>query len=150
MRRRGPNHGLSDWTEPQLAEAISWQGRAALAGRNLDRAAAYADQARQIALPNLRGPRADREKWLFALGLSIELQAQIMAARGETAEAVEFLRDELKTYAGTSLHERIQKNINLLSLEGKPAPALGSRSVPCESARESRFTLLLGTLVPGL
>jgi thiol-disulfide isomerase/thioredoxin len=34
------------------------------------------------------------------------------------------LRTELKTYTGTSIQERIQKNINLLSLEGKPAPAL--------------------------
>src|SRR5205085_1360670 len=49
---------------------------------------------------------------------------QVMAARGETAEAVQFLRDELKTYTGTSIQERVQKNINLLSLEGKPAPAL--------------------------
>ena len=77
-----------------------------------------------MTLPNLRGPRADREQWLYALGASIEVQAQVMAARGETAQAVLFLRDELKTNGGTTLHERIQKNINLLSLEGKPAPAL--------------------------
>jgi thiol-disulfide isomerase/thioredoxin len=110
--------------DPQLAEAISWQGRAALATKNLDRAAAYADQTRQMVLPNLRGPRADREQWLFALGASIEVNAQVLAARGESAEAVEFLRGEMKTYAATSLRERIQKNINLLSMEGKPAPAL--------------------------
>jgi thiol-disulfide isomerase/thioredoxin len=58
------------------------------------------------------------------MGASIEVQAQVMAAKGETADAVQFLRDELKTYTGTSIQERIQKNINLLSLEGKPAPAL--------------------------
>jgi thiol-disulfide isomerase/thioredoxin len=110
--------------DPQLAEAISWEGRAALAAKNLDRAAAYADQTRQMVLPNLRGPRADREQWLFALGASIEVHAQVLAARGESGEAVDFLRGELKTYAATSLRERIQKNINLLSLEGKPAPAL--------------------------
>ena len=110
--------------DPQLAEAISWEGRAALAAKNFDRAAAYADQTRQMVLPNLRGPRVDREQWLFALGASIEVQAQVLAARGETGEAVEFLRGEMKTYAATSLRERIQKNINLLSMEGKPAPAL--------------------------
>lgn len=110
--------------DPQLAEAISWEGRAALAFKNLDRAAAYADQTRQMVLPNLRGPRADREQWLFALGASIEVQAQVMAVRGETAQAVLFLRNELKTYGGTSLRERIQKNINTLTMEGKPAPAL--------------------------
>lgn len=113
-------HGV----DSELAAAISWQGRGALDAKNLDRAAAYADQTRQMALPNLRGPRVSRERWLYAMGASIEVQAQVLAARGETAEAVLFLRDELKTYAGTSIHERIQKNINLLSLEGKPAPAL--------------------------
>jgi len=110
----------------ELAEAISWQARGALDNRNLDRAAAYAQEARKLALPKLVGPRADREQWLYALGASIEVQAQVMAARGETAEAVLFLRNELKTYGATSLRERIQKNLNLLSLEGKPAPTLDS------------------------
>jgi thiol-disulfide isomerase/thioredoxin len=108
----------------ELAAAIGWQARAALNAKKLDRAAEYADEVRQMTLPNLRGPRIDREKWLYAMGFSIELQAQVMAARGETADAVGFLRNEVKTYTGTSIHERIQKNINLLSLEGKPAPAL--------------------------
>jgi thiol-disulfide isomerase/thioredoxin len=113
-------HGV----DSELAAAISWEARGALAAKNLDRAAAYADKTRQMALPNLRGPRVARERWLYAMGASIEVQAQVMAARGETADAVQFLRDELKTYSGTSQQERIQKNINLLSLEGKPAPAL--------------------------
>ena len=63
-----------------------------------------------MALPNLRGPRIDHEQWLYALGASIEVQAQVMAARGEAGDAVLFLRKELKTYTGTTLHERIQKN----------------------------------------
>ena len=108
----------------ELATAISWQARGALDAKNLDRAAAYAQETRKIALPNLRGPRADREAWLYALGAAIEVQAQVQAAHGETGEAVVFLQNELKTYAGTSLRERIQKNINLLSLEGRPAPEL--------------------------
>jgi len=110
--------------DPELAAAISWQARGALAAKKLDQAASYADQVRQMVLPNLRGPRIDREKWLYAMGASIEVQAQVMAAQGESADAVQFLRGELKTYTGTSQQERIQKNINLLSLEGKPAPAL--------------------------
>lgn len=108
----------------ELAAAIGWQARAALNAKNLDQAAAFTDQMRQMTLPNLRGPRVDREKWLYAIGMSIEIQSQVMAARGEIADAVAFLRDELKTYTGTSQQERIQKNINLLSLEGKPAPSL--------------------------
>jgi thiol-disulfide isomerase/thioredoxin len=110
--------------DSELAAAISWQARGALAAKNFDRAAAYADQTRQMALPNLRGPRVARERWLYAMGASIEVQARVMAARGEAGDAVQFLRGELKAYTGTTLQERIQKNINLLSLEGKPAPAL--------------------------
>lgn len=112
----------------ELASAIVWQARGALAAKtvakHIDRAAAYADQAREMILPNLRGPRIDHEQWVTAVGAWIEVQAQILAAQGEASEAVTFLRDELKTYTGTSIQERIQKNINLLSLEGKPAPAL--------------------------
>ena len=37
------------------------------------------------------------------------------------------LRNELATYRSTSIRTRIQKNINLLSLEGKAAPALDAR-----------------------
>ena len=109
-----------------VANAIAWQARAALSAKSLDRANDYAAQARQMTLLKLRGPRADREQWLYALGATIEVQAQVMAAHGETNEAVVFLRNELKTYAGTTLRERIQKNINLLSMEGKPAPELES------------------------
>jgi|SRR5581483_838075 len=110
----------------ELANAIGWQARAALDAKKLDRAAGYAAQTRKMSLPNVSGPRRDHEDWLYALGASMEVQAQVMAARGETAEAIVFLRNELKTYAATSLHERIQKNLNLLSVEGKPAPPLES------------------------
>jgi thiol-disulfide isomerase/thioredoxin len=112
--------------DSELAAAISWQARGALAAKQFDRATAYAEQTRQMALPNLRGPRVGRERWLYAMGASIEVQAQVMGAQGQRAEAVAFLRNELKTYNGTSQQERIQKNINLLSLEGKPAPELDS------------------------
>ncbi len=43
---------------------------------------------------------------------------------GQRDQAVLFLRDELKRWQGTSIVTRIQKNVNLLTLEGKPAPPL--------------------------
>src|SRR5207248_5136689 len=55
---------------------------------------------------------------------SIEVEALVMDGRGERDEAVTFLRRELKTWSATSIRTRIQKNIHVLSLEGKPAPAL--------------------------
>ena len=63
-----------------------------------------------------------------ALGAAIEVQAHVRALQGRRSDAVYFLRRELDTYRNGPLHMRIQKNINLLSLEGHPAPALEARS----------------------
>ncbi len=109
----------------EVAEAVSWLGRGALAAGRYDLAAARAAEARQLSLDLLRSRQLDDEKHLpLALGASIEVHAQVLAATGHRGEAVDFLRGELKTWGGTSIYERIQKNINLLSLEGKPAPPL--------------------------
>jgi thiol-disulfide isomerase/thioredoxin len=126
----------------EMIEALSWLGRGALAAGQSDRADAYAERTRTLALEQLAHRKLDAEPHLpLALGASIEVQAQVMAGRGERGEAVTFLRRELKTYWTTSIRARIQKNINLLSLEGKPAPALevrdwlGPKPVPLDRLR---------------
>jgi thiol-disulfide isomerase/thioredoxin len=112
---------------PELALGISWQGRAALAAKNYALAERYADQARTLCLQILKTQKLDSSNFLpLALGASIEVEAQVMAARGEVSGAVAFLQGERRKYAGTSIVERISKNINLLSLEGKPAPSLAA------------------------
>jgi thiol-disulfide isomerase/thioredoxin len=113
---------------PELVEAVSWLGRGALAENQLDRAEAYAQEAHRLSLEQLKNRRLDAERHLpIALGAAIEVQAHVMAERGERSEAIEFLRRELVTYRNTSIRTRIQKNIHLLSLEGKPAPPLEIR-----------------------
>jgi thiol-disulfide isomerase/thioredoxin len=110
---------------PDGLEALSWLGRGALAAGLLDKADAYARETHERSLKALQGRRLDDEPRLpIALGAAIEVQAQVAAQRGERSAAVYFLRRELATYEHTSLFKRIQKNINLLSLEGMPAPAL--------------------------
>ena len=110
---------------PEVAAALSWLARGALAARQLDRADAYAADTQKMALPLLGMRRLDADPWLpVALGAAVEVHASVLAARGEIPEALAYLREQLKTWNGTSLQERISKNINLLSLEGKPAPAL--------------------------
>jgi thiol-disulfide isomerase/thioredoxin len=110
---------------PDAIEAVSWLGRGALGQNDLDRAAKYADQAYQLAVAELRRRRLDAEPQLpLGLGAAIEVKAQVLARRGERGEAVTYLQGELKKFAATSIRTRIQKNVLLLSLEGKPAPAL--------------------------
>ncbi|MGE5571323.1 MAG: TlpA family protein disulfide reductase [Rhodospirillales bacterium] len=132
----------------EMIEAYSWLGRGALAAKQFDKAEAYAAETRQLALEQLKGRKLDDDKHLpIALGASIEVQANVLAARGERSAAVAFLQRELETWRSTSIRTRIQKNLNLLTLEGKPAPPLdvaqwlGPKPVPL-SALKGRAVLL--------
>jgi thiol-disulfide isomerase/thioredoxin len=110
---------------PELAEAVSWIARGQLEAKNYPRADAYADETRKLSEALLQKRKLDAEPLLpIALGASIEVHAQALAAQGARSEAVLFLRDQAKLFAGTSIVERVRKNLNLLSLEGKPAPEL--------------------------
>jgi thiol-disulfide isomerase/thioredoxin len=109
----------------EVAAALSWLARGALQERQLGQADSYATEARTMALRLLGVRNIDSDPWLpTALGASIEVHALVLASRGQMGDALIFLNQELKSWNRTSLHERIQKNINLLSLEGKPAPPL--------------------------
>ena len=110
---------------PELLEALSWLARGELDARHYDQAERYAAETRKLALQELAKRKMDQERHLpIALGASIEVHANVLAARGERGEALAFLHRELTTYHGTSIATRIQKNINLLTLVGKPAPPL--------------------------
>lgn len=110
---------------PDAILALSWLGRSAQSARDWDRAEKYAAETRRLALDLLKTRKLDEEPKLpLAMGASIEVHGQTLAGRGQRTEAVAFLRDEVKRWHDTSIRTRIQKNLHLLSLEGKPAPAL--------------------------
>ncbi len=112
------------WT-PELLQAHSWLGRGALAAKQYDRALEYSAETRKLAMAALKTRKLDAEPKLpIAFSASIEVRGQALAGKGQLGEALAFLQQELKTYRLTSMRARIQKNINLLSLVGKPAPAL--------------------------
>jgi thiol-disulfide isomerase/thioredoxin len=114
-----------DGTTPEVIEAVSWLGRGALAEKQDDRAEQYAAEAQRLAVAALGSRSVDEDgKLAAALGGAIEVQAQVSANRGARSDAIVFLERELKTYRYTSIAKRIQKDINLLTLEGHPAPPL--------------------------
>ncbi|HWB97030.1 MAG TPA: TlpA disulfide reductase family protein [Bryobacteraceae bacterium] len=126
---------------PELAVAVSWMARGALAARSYDKADQYAMETRRLVQEQLKTRALDAEPQLpLALGAAIEVQAQAQAARGARDQAVVLLQKELQQYRQTSIRTRIQKNIHLLSLEGKPAPEIdGSRWLGAKPAPLSRL-----------
>ncbi len=118
-------HRESRGVTPEMLEALSWLGRGSLAARQWEAADTYAQQTYDLARASLKERGVDDERHLpIALGAAIEVQAHVRANTGARSEAVAMLQRELRTYRNTSLSKRIQKNINLLSLEGTAAPAL--------------------------
>jgi thiol-disulfide isomerase/thioredoxin len=111
----------------EYLEAYSWLGRAALDQGQYDQAAAYAKQTKGLVLEQLKQRSLDADPHLpIALGAALEVQSQALAERGQRTQAVALLQTALRTYGNTSIHDRLQKNLNLLLLQGKPAPALKS------------------------
>lgn len=109
---------------PEMAAAISWLARDALADRRLEQADTYAEQSRKMVLQFLSSRKLDSDAWLpTALGASIEVHAQVLAAEGKRSDAIGFLLEQDHAFSDTSISERIHKNLNLLSMVGKPAPS---------------------------
>src|SRR5580700_7943956 len=117
-------HGLT----PEFMEALSWLARGDLITRQLDKAEARAKETEQLAVQSLATRPLDAEPHLpLALGAAIEVEAQVLTANGDRAGALALLHKDLMAFHDTSIRTRIQKNINLLTLEGRAAPALEER-----------------------
>jgi thiol-disulfide isomerase/thioredoxin len=116
-------HGVT----PEYLEGLSWMARGAAGARQWDQAIGYASETRTLAEQELAtGKRKlDAEPHLpLALGAAYEVLAQATAEKGQHAKAVTLLRSALTRYGNTSIRARLQKNLNLLSLVGQPAPPL--------------------------
>ena len=112
---------------PEWLAAMSWVGRAGVIGGNWDIAEAYANEtlAGAETLLATRKLDADGEAPLpIALGAAIETLSKFYDAAGDRGQAVSYLREQARKYAGTSIETRINKNLLLLDLAGKPMPEL--------------------------
>jgi thiol-disulfide isomerase/thioredoxin len=130
----------------EYVEAYSWMGRAAFSAQRYDQAAAYAKQTKALALEQLKKRPLDAEPHLpLALGAALEVQSETLAARGQRTQALALLQTALVTYRTTSIRARLQKNLNLLSLQGKPAPVLKAEQY--FGSKPPAFTQLKGSPV---
>ena len=103
-------------------EALLWLARGALAAKLYDKADHYARDSQNLAKAGLAAAGGRDERTQISIGLAIELVALVMAERGARSDAVHLLRTELERYQGTPAVDPIETALNLVSLEGRPAP----------------------------
>lgn len=118
----------SSGTTPEALAALSWLGRGALAAGDRAQAQRYARDTERLTTDMLKTrTMASDPNLATALGASLEVQSRVMADAGQRAGAVKFLNDKIAQYRNTPIHARLTKNLNLISLEGQPAPKLSAR-----------------------
>jgi thiol-disulfide isomerase/thioredoxin len=118
-------------TTAEYLEALSWLARAELSSRNYTAAEQYAQETYAQAGELLKKRKLDADQSLpLAVGAAIEVQGNLLAATGRRSEAVTYLNEQIRKFGATSIVTRTQKNLLLLTLEGKPAPALEGLAIP--------------------
>lgn len=110
---------------PESLEAYSWLARTEWQAGALQSAYEDAQQTQRLCESVLKTRQLDAEPHLpTALGAVLEVQAQVLDAKHQKTEAVALLESALRQWGSTSIAARLRKNLNLLTLTGKPAPSL--------------------------
>lgn len=137
-------------SESEQIEALSWTARRDASVGNLDNAWTKAQEAERLAKGALAGRAPDSDPHLAtALGAALEVESTILNMRNQKADAVELLQAALHNWGSSSIAARLQKNLNLLTLEGKPLPPLaesewiGINRPPPLNALQRKFVLLV-------
>ncbi|HEV7425653.1 MAG TPA: TlpA disulfide reductase family protein [Thermoanaerobaculia bacterium] len=108
--------------DAEYLDAVGWLARGAEMQRRPEMAKEFVAELRR-EIP------AEKPELVVPLGAAIEVEARLIAAQTGRGAAIRFLEGELARANAVALRLRINKNINLLSLEGKPAPALDMTNV---------------------
>jgi thiol-disulfide isomerase/thioredoxin len=110
---------------PEALEALSWVGRGEFAAGHLEQASKHIEEIQRGCQTALATRKLDAEPHLpLALGAAYELQAEILSQQHQRTEAVQLLTSAVRKWRGTSIADRLQKNLNLITLEGRPVPML--------------------------
>lgn len=119
-------------TSPEALEAMSWVARAELSKGDKAAAEKWAQNTYQLAVAETRKHPLNTDPnapLALALGAAIEVEGNVKEQTQHGA-GVTYLRGKLQLFSRTSISDRIQKNINLMSLVGNPAPALRGATIP--------------------
>jgi thiol-disulfide isomerase/thioredoxin len=127
------DHKRTVGVDAEYLDAVAWVAR----GAELQR---RPDLARQLVAELRREIPAEAEETLIAYGAAIEVEGRLIVATDGRGKALRYFEDQLVAAKATSLRSRITKNINLLSLEGQPAP---SKDLPLASMRGKPVLLYL-------
>lgn len=112
----------------EYAGALGWLARGALMLHQPELAERYVAEAKTLSAELLKAKSVDEDDYLAsAVGARIEVEAKLLDGRGKREKAVSLLAGELPHWKRYSLRARIQKNINVLTLVGKPAPELNAQ-----------------------
>ena len=115
------DYKLSTGADAEYLDAIGWLARGALMLGREPLAREYTSELRR-SIPT------ETKELLVPLGAAIEVEGKMIAASQGRGAALRFFAAELEKAKATSLRSRIRKNMNLLSLEGTPAPPIEKHS----------------------
>ena len=103
--------------DAEYLDAIGWLARGA---EMLDRP----DLARFYVAELRREIPEEKAEHLVPYGAAIEVEGRLIAAADGRGAAIRYFQQQLERAVAPALRSRISKNINLLSLEGAPAPPI--------------------------
>jgi thiol-disulfide isomerase/thioredoxin len=110
---------------PEALEALAWVARGRLSAGHVDEAIQQAEDVQRSSEAALGTRALDSEPHLpLALGAAYEVEAEALYSQHKLSEAIQLLQSGLRKFHCTSLVERLRKNINLMTLEGKRMPPL--------------------------
>lgn len=108
--------------DAEYLDAVGWLARGAqLLGQP--------ERARQFVAELRRELPDEKAGFITPYGAAIEVEGRLLAAADGRGAAIRYFEAQLARAKAPELRSRISKNINMLSLEGQPAPELETASL---------------------